>query len=99
MAKYTKIDKLLEEAQKLIWIEIEKEVTKILLSPRNRMVTFITAMGGWFFVDSDGLDADDKHYMKTLDGIYEQYNDMFKMYGAGIRWDLVDGKVIKTTDW
>lgn len=100
MKKYKAIDKLLEEAERLVWIEIEKEVHKILLSKRNRAVTFITAMGGYFFVDDENESMDEKRWMSPIDNIYDQYNQQFKMYGAGIRWDLnADGEVIKSTDW
>lgn len=95
------IDQHLAAAEKLIWFAIEREVKAVLQDPNNPAVGFISAMGGWFWLGGpDGDLSDDKyHWQKPIDDLYDRYNDAFKMYGASVRWDLVDGKVIKSTDW
>lgn len=97
------INQHLAAAEKLIWFAIEREVKAVLQDPKNGGVTgFISAMGGYFWIAGDSdVKSDEKIYpwQAPIDAIYDKYNDAFKMYGAGVRWDLVDGKVIKSTDW
>lgn len=94
------IDRHIEAAEKLIWFAIEREVKAVLQDPNNPATGFISAMGCWFWLSGYG-DLDDNRYpwQAPIDAIYDRYNEAFKMYGAGVRWDLVDGKVIKSTDW
>ena len=99
-----KIETLLERAEKLVWFEIEREVKKVLQDPKIPATGFITAMGGYFWLAGKGdtdLDDDENRYpwQKPINALYDNYNEIFKMHGAGVRWDLVDGKVIKSTDW
>lgn len=92
------VDKLLLEAENLVLDEIEKRVTKILLSPKNRAICFVMAMGGACFYDKDNA-LDDCAYMEPVYKIFEMYDHVFKLSGIGWRWDLVNGEVIKTTNW
>lgn len=96
------IDQHLAAAEKLIWFAIEREVKAVLQDPNNPAVCFISAMGTWFWSNDEDTypDNDEKYpWQAPINAIYNRYNDLFKMYGEGVRWDLVDGKVIKTTDW
>ena len=93
------VNALLEKAEKLVWAEIEKKVTKILLSERNAARGFICCMGGYFWIDSNGDAIDDRAWMNPVFNIFDKYDDAFKLTGIGWRWDLVNGKVVKTTDW
>lgn len=92
------VDKLLQEAQNLVLAEIEKRVTKILLSPKNLAISFVMAMGGACFYDKEGA-LDDCTYMEPVYKLFEMYDQVFKLSGIGWRWDLVNGEVIKSTDW
>lgn len=101
-----RIDQHLEQAEKLIWFAIEQGVKAVLQDPNNPATGFISAMGGWGWLsgygepkDRDYLDDNKYHWQAPIDAIYDKYNETFKMYGAGVRWDLVDGKVIKSTNW
>lgn len=106
-----KIETLLERAEKLVWFEIEREVKKVLQDPKIPATGFITAMGGYFWIAGGGeekdfylrddLEDDERRYpwQKPINAVYDNYNEIFKMHGAGVRWDLIDGKVIKSTDW
>lgn len=93
-----KVDDLLSQAEKLVLDEIEKRVTKILLSPKNRTVSFVMAMGGYCFYSKDDS-LDDCAYMQPVVKLFDKYDEMFKLSGIGWRWDVVDGEVIKITDW
>lgn len=92
------VDKLLNEAEKLVLDEIERRVTKILLSPKNRAVAFVMAMGGACFYDEE-IGLDERVYMEPVYKLFEMYDQVFKLSGIGWRWDLINGEVIKTTDW
>lgn len=92
------VDALLNEAESLVLAEIEKRVTKILLSPKNRAVSFVMAMGGYSFYDIYGS-LDDCKYMEPVFTLFEEYDHVFKLSGIGWRWDLLNGRVVKTTDW
>lgn len=75
-------------------------VAKMPIRPYNPARTFITAMGGWFWMDREGNPIEGtKKWMGPVDQIFDKFNDAFKIYGAGRRWDLKDGKVIKSCDW
>lgn len=92
------VDALLDQAEKLVLAEIEKRVTKILLNPKNRAVSFVMAMGGYcFYSENDSLD--DCAYMGPVVKLFDQYDEVFKLSGIGWRWDLVNGEVVKITDW
>ncbi len=92
------VDKLLKQAESLILLEVEKQVKRILLNPKNRAVSFVMAMGGYCFYSKDDS-LDDCAYMYPVVKIFDQYDSIFKLSGYGWRWDLVDGEVIKITDW
>lgn len=92
------VDKLLNEAESLVLAEIEKRVTKILLSPKNHAVAFVMAMGGACFYDGE-IGLDERAYMEPVYKLFEMYDHVFKLSGIGWRWDLVNGEVIKSTDW
>lgn len=97
-----RIDQHLEQAEKLIWFAIEREVKAVLQDPNNPAICFISAMGSWFWSNDEETFHDNEdlyEWQAPLNAIYDRYNEAFKMYGAGVRWDLVDGKVIKSTDW
>ncbi|MEM8183739.1 hypothetical protein Q4R69_18625 [Morganella morganii subsp. sibonii] len=95
-----KVDKLLEQAEKIIWMKVNMLVTEILTAKDNPACEFICAMGGYVFYDSDGEPLDgDETYASAIYGLFDKYDDAFKLTGAGIRWDLVGGKVIRRTDW
>lgn len=93
------VNKMLAEAEKIVWAEIEKRVTKILLSDRNRAASFVCCMGGYFWVDRDGEPMDDRAWQNPVFNIFDKYDDVFKLSGAGVRWDLVNGEVVKCNDW
>lgn len=100
------IDNHLQKAEDLIWHLVEREVKAVLQDPNIKATGFISAMGGYFWIydPQDGSGAidieDDSHdWQKPIDAIYDAYGDMFKLYGAGVRWDLLDGKVLKLTNW
>ncbi len=92
------VDKLLQEAESLVLAEIEKRVTKILLSPKNPAISFVMAMGGYAFY-SKYYSLDDREYMQPVFKLFDEYDEIFKLSGIGWRWDVVDGEVIKITDW
>lgn len=70
------VDKILNQAEALLMDEIEKRVTKILTSPKNRAQCFIMAMGMHFFSDGDGETLDDDlSYLKPVMCLFEEYND------------------------
>lgn len=100
MKNYPAIDSLLNNAELLVWNEIEREVTKILLSNNTIAKGFICAMGEWFFIDKNGEGIPDKRWMKRIDNIFYKYNGIFNLYGEGVRWDVnSSGAIIKTKDW
>lgn len=92
------VDDLLSQAEKLVLDEIEKRVTKILLNPKNRAVAFVMAMGGYCFYDMYGP-LDDSKYMEPVLKLFEHYDKVFKLSGNEIKWDVLHGKIIKTTHW
>lgn len=92
------VDALLFEAEDLVMTEIEKQVVKILLCPKNRADGFVMAMGGYCFY-SKGDNLDECVYMEPVYKIFEEYDHVFKLSGQGVRWDLVDGKIKKQCNW
>lgn len=96
------INEHLEQAEKLLMGRIEKEVKKVLEDPNIPATGFISCMGGYFWIDeSDSFDDDLNRYpwQLSISQLYDEYDHIFKMSGAGIRWDLLDGKVLKLTNW
>lgn len=96
------IDEHLEQAENLLMGRIEREVKKVLEDPNISATGFISAMGGYFWIDeSDSFDDDLNRYpwQLSISQLYDEYDHIFKMSGAGIRWDLLDGKVLKLTNW
>lgn len=94
-------DQLLKQAETLIWLEIQKRVIKILTNPKKSGVTFIAAMGTYFFIDKERNVIDPRAWMEPVNVLFEEYDETFKLSGIGWRWDLdqESGKVIKSTDW
>lgn len=92
------IDKLLKEAEDLVLCHIDRHVRKILLNPKNRAVSFVMAMGGACFYDKE-IGLDEAKYQEPVYKLLEKYDEVFKLSGIGWRWDLVNGEVVKSTDW
>ncbi len=93
----SKIDNLLSLAEKIIWMKINAEITAILTAKDNQACQFVCAMGGYAFYDSDGEPLDEiGTYEKTISKLFNEYNSTFKLTGEGARWDLIDGRVIRS---
>lgn len=92
------VDSLLQEAENLVLAEIEKRVKKILLSPKNRAVSFVMAMGGACFYDQE-IGLDETKYQQPVYDLLEKYDSVFKLTGSGWRWNLVAGEVVRSTNW
>lgn len=93
------VNVLLKKAEKLLCDEVDSQVEKILLSDRNKAVAFISSMGGYCFYDADGVGMDDRAWMKPVYKLYEEYDHVFKLSGAGVHFEIVNGKVIKSQNW
>lgn len=96
------IDSHLQQAEKLIWDEIDRKIRAILVRKDNPAGCFICAMGVYFFLDKKGDQIDDgRKWMDSVFTIFEEYNEIFKLSGAGVRWDLDShtGVVTKRNDW
>lgn len=93
-----KVDDLLSQAEQLVLDEIEKRVTKILLNPKNRAVSFVMSMGGACFYDQE-IGLDETKYQQPVYDLLEKYDSVFKLTGSGWRWNVIAGEVVRSTNW
>lgn len=96
-----KVNDLLDQAEAIVWIEVERLTRRILADDKNAAYTFVVAMGSYCFFDREECPIDQRKWMDKIDRLFTQYNGTFKLTGAGVRWDrdLVTGEITKSTDW
>ncbi len=92
--------KLYREAEALLMEELKARVMRVLRG-KNRAHSFCMAMGTWSFYDKSGDPISNypetPRYMRSVEGVFGDWNDYFHLTGIPLRITSPDGKF--HTNW